>query len=161
VCHGGNRDVAIRQLIDGLLYVANRDKVLEERLQLAEKSVGQIEDRLKQAAARAKIMRYRPPVRSIEELEREFARVTSREEKEQLLGRIVTRQLEEGHFGDRVHDEASAECAVSGLCDPSSIWTRPKPCQSSLSVPVCLSSRGNHAAMVLRDRRLDTISYRQ
>jgi len=84
--HGENRDVAISQLIDGMLYVANRDKVPEERIELAENWVGQIEDRLKQAAARAKIMRYRPPVQSIEELEREFARVTSREEKEQLLG---------------------------------------------------------------------------
>ena len=70
--HAGDRrlkrhiqDARLDNLIGGLLYVANKDTVSEERLTLASKWVGQIDDRLKQAAANAQILQKRLPGRIV------------------------------------------------------------------------------------------------
>lgn len=99
-----DRNAAISQLINGLLYVANKDLVPEERFTLAENWVGQIEDRILQAKSRAQILRKRLPTTSIDELEQNLTEVTSREEKRQYLQRIFTRLVEEKRFeeADRI-----------------------------------------------------------
>ena len=117
---GTNRNAALEQLIQGLLYVAGKDTVSEERFSLAEKWVDQIDDGLKQAKTRARIMKahedkvvldlvnvtaeqaqimnIRRPVQSLEVLELAFSETSSREEKEVLLQRIFRKQLESGDF---------------------------------------------------------------
>ena len=97
---GEHRDAAISQLIDGLLYVANRDQVSEERFALAGKWVGQIEDDILQGKARAKILRRRLSSMNVDELEQNLAEVTSREEKREYLQRIFNRLLQEERFAE-------------------------------------------------------------
>ena len=95
---GEHRDAAISQLIRGLLYVADKDQVSAERFALAEEWVGQIEDDLLQANARAQILRKRPLTMKVDQLEQKFSEVTSREEKREYLRRIFNKLLEEQRF---------------------------------------------------------------
>ncbi|MDA0660737.1 MAG: hypothetical protein O3C60_18175, partial [Planctomycetota bacterium] len=95
---GQDRDAAIGQLVDGLLYVVRTDKVSDERLAVAETWVGRIDDPIKQAASKAAILQHRLPGTSIEELERRFAAIESREEKLAILRNIFEKLLEEGRI---------------------------------------------------------------
>ncbi len=101
---GEHRDAAIEQLIDGLLYVANKDQVTERNLALAETWAARIDDKLKQAAARAQILQKRLPGMSVEQLEQQLSSVTSREEKLEYLRRIFQKLLEENRIeeADRI-----------------------------------------------------------
>lgn len=101
---GEHRDAAVGHLIDGLLYVANKDQVTEKNLALAETWVGRIDDKLKQAAARARILQKRLPGMNVEELELQFSSVSSREEKLEYLRWIFRKLLEENRIeeADRI-----------------------------------------------------------
>ena len=92
---GKERDFVIGQLVSNLMYTTGEDKVSDEHLQLAAHWAEQIQDDAGRGAARHNIVRKKAP-ETIEDMEKQFASATLREEKNTLLTRIFRKLLADG-----------------------------------------------------------------
>jgi tetratricopeptide (TPR) repeat protein len=99
---GEYRDFVIGSLIENLLIKEpnNKAPVPEERMALAERWMGELQNEVQRAAARRSILRHRLSGLGVAELEQQFARDASREEQIELLNWIFRALLDKGRLAE-------------------------------------------------------------